>query len=304
MLLKSANDISVPICPDLKKISLSDRETITTFTQNFPFHTDFSFENLYLWGKGIECESEYCFLNGNLIVHIRNNHADKKIISILGSTNLNKSIQILLQDYDEIDYVSPEVIDNLDTNLFKITEDRDNFGYVVKLADTVDESGKPKIKNHDINRFLNRYPHVKMERLNLEEAYIRNQIINLYVEWAREREGFLQESVQCEYDSLNRLLLNYNHYKVIAIGAYDLDTLVGFNIALLSTHNTMLGYDCKTIGDFKNLYAYLLHVMAYLGLQKGYEYFDFDVDLGIEGLRKAKLSWHPTLCKKYKIVAK
>ena len=243
-------------------------------------------------------------LNHNLIIKFRDNNGKKKIVSVIGNNKINNTISILLKREKIIHYVPEKVAEYLNKDYFELIEDRDNFDYTIKISQIVDNEGNPINRVKKIKEFIKKYSYLRVENLNLEEKKTQKEILYLFNKWEKTKTEHETESLKCEYDSLKRFLKHNNQITNIAIGVYDANNLVGFNIGIKSTHKTMLGTFSKALPNYRNLFIYMVYIFAIKAKELNCNIINMDVDLGKEGLRTAKMNWGTELHKKYSVIAR
>ena len=293
-----------PKYPNFKFVKIEDKKLLDDFNKNFPVYSDFLFENLVNWGIGTTRESEFCFLNDNLVVRFRNNEANGKIISMLGKSKLNKSFKELLNFEKELNYVPEGIIKFLNKKEFEIKEDRNNSDYVIKISKLIDEDDKPLIKKKKISEKRKKYPDLIMKDLDLSDKKTQSEILNLFEKWKDNKKVELDDSAKCEYDSIKRFFNYYHTQEYMAFGVYDETKLIGFNIGIKTHGENILGIFSKADNSYRNLFVYMVYIFAVKARKMGCTSINMDVDLGKEGLRESKMSWGADLHKKYSVIAR
>ncbi len=181
----------------------------------------------------------------------------------------------------------------------KIVPDRDNSDYVYRIGKLVRLSGNKyhTLKNH-INRFNKRHT---WEYRTLTTDLIE-ECLNLQEEWCRSKNchesyGLLSEN-EAIVEAIEKMdLLNYKG-GVICIE----NKVEAFTLGELLNPETLVIHIEKANPDLPGLYP----VLQQQFLEREWSMIPFvnrEQDLGIEGLRKSKLSYHPEfMVDKYRII--
>lgn len=183
---------------------------------------------------------------------------------------------------------------------FAYEEDRDCFDYVYDAEKLRTLSGRKyhKKKNH-LNAFLREY-HGRYEYRELDESNME-EILSLYGEWEAQHQDEDRYHTMCtELEGIKNIVHNYRSLACKMGGIYIDGRLEAFAAGSYAP-----SVKCAYIHIEKanvrhhGLYAminrqFLLHAFPEA------KYVNREDDLGQEGLRRAKLSWHPIyLAEKY-----
>src|SRR5206468_385716 len=118
--------------------------------------------------------------------------------------------------------------------------------------------------------------------------------------WRHVSEKKLEEA-ESELLATDRLLKHAGHFNLHTLGVYIDDVMVAYSIYEIQG-DYAVGHFEKAIKTHPGLYDYLKHATAKKLHEQGVKYINYEQDLGIEGLRKAKLLLHPeAFLKKYTI---
>ncbi|MCC0683250.1 phosphatidylglycerol lysyltransferase domain-containing protein [Clostridioides sp. ZZV14-6345] len=178
---------------------------------------------------------------------------------------------------------------------FEYIEERDLFDYIYDAESLRTLAGKKnqKKRNH-INYFLKeyagRYEAKLLDKENFDECLV------LMKEWEsnKEENDEFDESMDDELIGIKKI---FNHYdilkdKVKVFGVYVDGKLEAFSIGELLNPNMALIHIEKANPDIRGLYPFI-NQQFLVSEFKDVEFVNREEDLGIEGLRKAKLSYHP-----------
>lgn len=190
---------------------------------------------------------------------------------------------------------------------FDFVEERDLFDYIYDAESLRTLAGRKnqKKRNH-INYFLNEY----QDRFYYKRLDSRNfdECINLLNEWSdkKEENNDYDEGIDDELVGIKKIFDNYENLKDILkiSGIYVDGKLEAFTIGELLNPNMALIHIEKANANIRGLYPYI-NQQFILNEFKDVEFVNREEDLGIEGLRKAKLSYHPIrFVEKYTVLEK
>ncbi|MGO0900638.1 DUF2156 domain-containing protein [Clostridioides difficile] len=180
-------------------------------------------------------------------------------------------------------------------NRFEYIEERDLFDYIYDAESLRTLAGKKnqKKRNH-INYFLKEYAGRYEVKLLDKENF--NECLVLMKEWEsnKEENDEFDESMDDELIGIKKI---FNHYDVLkdrvkVFGVYVDGKLEAFSIGELLNKNMALIHIEKANPDIRGLYPFI-NQQFLVNEFKDVEFVNREEDLGIEGLRKAKLSYHP-----------
>lgn len=183
-------------------------------------------------------------------------------------------------------------LESLYPGVFSYRDNRDYFDYIYSLEKLVTLAGKKnQAKRNHINRFKANYSwsFEEITAENLAECWEMNE------EWCRRNDCEDIELLLQEYCAVSRCFKNYD--------------ALGLEGALLRVEGRVVAY---TMGEILNSDTYVIHIeKAFSDIRGAYQminrefaavvqkryphlvYVNREEDLGFEGLRKAKLSYHP-----------
>ena len=178
---------------------------------------------------------------------------------------------------------------------FDYTEERDLFDYVYDGESMRELKGRKNVKkrNH-INYFIKEYEGRYEYRLLDEEDF--DACLALVQEWTsnKEENGQIDEEMEEELIGIKKLFENYSVLKdKLKIAGIFIDgKLEAFTMGEYINPDMALIHIEKANPSIRGLYPFinqqfLVHEFSDV------EFVNREEDLGIEGLRKAKLSYHP-----------
>lgn len=290
-------------------ITLKDREILKSFqdTSEIPL-SDFNFTNLWIWRFAREIaitQIEEC-----LIIRTTYPNQEPYYFFPLSQGGVGektkRALESLLPLKPRFKSLTKEQAEFLQTH-FKLEAqaNRDRFDYVYSIAELIALNGRKyhKKKNH-LNKFFNTYPNFSFEEvgesnlLELKETYRRWYELNPNKDKALEAEKKGIESILEDFlslsDSGNLFVLKGGLLRVEGeIVAFAFGEAISNQSVVMHIEKANIAY----AGVFQAINQQCLE-----HLWRDYEWVNREEDLGIEGLRKAKLSYHPVhLLEKYEI---
>jgi len=191
---------------------------------------------------------------------------------------------------------------NLPKDKFLVEEERDYFDYLYNAKELMALSGKKyhKKKNH-VNGFLKEYEN--RYRVKIADKSDVESIEEFLIKWHNKR-NIIDEYNRDDYE-LKGIFYVLEHcdmlkYKMMLV--YVDDVIEGFTLGTyLSEEKTAYIHVEKANPDIRGLYAFINREFLKNCFSEA-EYVNREDDMGLEGLRKAKLSYNPIeLIKKYTI---
>lgn len=212
------------------------------------------------------------------------------------NNTLNKKLKVYLGDEEGINVL------NLDKNLFNITEidDAKDYLYLAEKLKTLSGKKLRKKKNH-INAFL---------RENENNFYYKtlcckatDTILEFLNRWRDNKGENQEEHLDGELEGINDILKNCNALNVTMAGIFVNEKLEAFTIGSYNELEKMaIIHIEKANPNIRGLYPYINQQFIINAFPDAY-LVNREDDLGLEGLRKAKLSYEPIgYAKKYRVI--
>lgn len=292
----------------MKKLELSDRGEIERVVSKYPAYSDYNFVSM--WSYDTDHLIEVSTLNENLVLRFQDYIDLKLFYTFLGTNQTDDTALRLLgsaQTTDMKPYLKmiPEtsVKDLLENELFEVTEDRDDFDYIIRARDFVEMPGRTyHSKRKEIKKFLEQFGEkAHLEAIDISDVTIQAEIIELFCFWI---ETFDKNPTESEHElrAIQKLFEAADTFTLYSFGVRIDGKLVGYIIVDI-THG---GYAVLEFGKWdlrlRGLGEFLQHAVIRELLERGCEYINYEQDLGIEGLRRAKTLCYPAFfLKKYRI---
>lgn len=190
-----------------------------------------------------------------------------------------------------VDEDDKKELEELYPDMFDILLDRDGFDYIYLSEDLISLSGKkyqPK-RNH-ISFFKKNYnwTYEKMSADNIEDCY------NMNIEWLEKSGSIYSEDLENELKIVRCVFQNFSQLGCKGAVIRVDGKVVAFAMGGEIDKNTFCVHFEKAFSDIRGAYPMINQQFVENELSE-YKYIDREDDLGIENLRKAKLSYHPVL---------
>ncbi len=296
----------LPKYPAFKKLEFKDKKPLEEITQKFPPYSDFNFVSLYSYDT--EADALVSSLNGNLVIKFRDYITNEPFYSFIGKNKVTETADELLKKakdekiMDRIQLI-PEVVVKADKNLFrkfKVSEDPDNFDYILDVNSLTSLKGKKfSNKRNLVNRFHKENSNFRVLSLNLSSNQTKEDVLSLFHTWTKVRKKD-KEEVGHELKAIKRLLEVSKDLNLIAIGIYIKEKMAGFAVAETLKDDWAIFHFVKGNVNHKGIFEALYMLKGKELLKNDKKLFNIEQDLGLASLRMSKQQWNPVkYLKKY-----
>lgn len=263
---------------------------------------EYCFSTLFMWQHAYK--TSY-FIEGDFAVIMAEDEGHSfSILPLCKKEDLERVIEFVMKHFEENNEkiyfkgITKDILDIMKekhNDKFEYIEERDLFDYIYD-ADVLRELKGKKIRNkrNHINYFLSEYSerfyYKRLEKENFEEC------IELLKKWSVQKEETVgtDSSMDDELEGIKKLFDNYDALKdtLKVGGVYVDDTLEAFTIGEKLNPNMAVIHIEKANSNIRGLYPYI-NQQFLVNEFSDVEFVNREEDLGIEGLRKAKLSYYP-----------
>lgn len=282
-----------------KPITLADKDLITAFTlADNRRNCDLSFSNLCSWR--FLYHTVYGIVDNFLILKFWVENKPVYMMPI-GEGDLKSVVIEMIEDAKSekadfcmlgISSYMKEDLERIMPDRFIYTDDRDYADYIYLRSDLVTLSGKkyqPK-RNH-INKFKNTYPDWEYAPITPEHI---SECIALEEKWCRANNCMQQEGTGNERLALHYALKHFDELGLSGGILYVNNQIAAFTFGMAINATNFGVHVEKADTAIEGAYAMINNEFA-KHIPEEFIYINREEDLGIEGLRKAKLSYHPVL---------
>lgn len=291
----------IPDFPILKPISQDDIKYIqAALVASNPEICELSISNLIIWQEFDR--PQITQINGNLCILINPLNESPYFLQPIGSQKLLATIEDCMQYTGKISRASENFTHQLPKGKYSLTCLRGHFDYIYLKDDLSELKGKKYDgKRNQINKFKKIFPAYKFVKLKPE---ILNEALALFDQWFKIREEsryFPKMAYAAQQNALKKAFQYFKELSLIGGAMYAGSALAGFIIGSTLNHDTVSVHFAYTQPDLPGISQVLLNE-ASMNIYNGYKYINLEQDLGIPGLRQAKLSYHPIkLVRKFEV---
>lgn len=196
-----------------------------------------------------------------------------------------------------------EVLENAMPARFCYSSDAGDSDYIYLRSELASLSGKAfhKKKNH-FSKFVRTYPDYKYYEIGACNIYDAQKVADA---WHYEHLQDEDASQLAEYKAIKEALENFEELGLIGGIIYVNDSPCAMTIASKINENTVDVHFEKAVGEYALNGGYAAINKLFSEKLGGVTWLNREEDIGIEGLRKAKLSYRPKIMlKKYSAVEK
>jgi len=279
---------------DFRPVTLEDKEFFRNLYTQYPqTHSDNTFTNMVCWNH--YANYQYAYVEKNLLIAStiddvtrfrppigpRNPTLLKSLIRLASEVSDNEPIVLI--DPDTVFWMR-EICAGMN-----LVPDRNHFEYVYLAQDLADLPGKNYLNiRHNLNKFRRNCSY-SVEPVTMEN---RVELVRFLIEWcewkdcnhdpvlAHEKEAIFYALDHFESLDLSGVIIRVNG----KIGSMSLYEPLSMDTALVHFEKGLP--DCE--GIYKAINAETAMILA-----KKFQYINRESDLGVEGLREAKLRYHP-----------
>ena len=258
---------------------------------------EFSFANLYLWG-----EQNFAVLLDHIVLFSRfgrrnmypypiGNGDKKAVLDLIIADARARGIPCILTGLND---AARETVEALYPERFRFYYDDGSFDYVYAIDDLAELKGKKYHgKRNHLNRFLAAFPDCTVEPLNENNL---PAVKRMAADWYAAR---LKDDPEADFHMEKEALAKaFDAYRALDMEGLVLrngEDVLAFTLASRLSDDTFDVHFEKARPDAPGAYTAINYELA-RHIRSKYPdvlYLDREEDMGIEGLRKAKQSYHP-----------
>lgn len=281
---------------NFQPVDFPRRAEINAILQTLPdMGCEYSFTNMMLWGN-----SKVAIEDGVLYVLTR--HAGSGGYFLPAGGDMKEAVKRLARDADErgialsmygVTDRSREFLETEFPGTFSFYEVRSGFDYCYDIRRLAELKGKKlQAKRNHIHSFENACPDCEIVPLTVDTLSLAQQMVQL---WYDEHERLSPGSYASEQRAIGKAFAHFEEFGfeglLLRSGGRTVAMTMGNRIR---TDVFDVNFE-KAVSDIKGSYAAVNRAFARYLSEKYPElnYLNREDDMGLEGLRKSKLSYHP-----------
>ncbi|WXR61124.1 phosphatidylglycerol lysyltransferase domain-containing protein [Peptostreptococcaceae bacterium AGR-M142] len=290
----------------LKKIDLKSYSELQPEFKQLNYEAcEYSFTTMFMWQHTYN--TRY-YKTKDFIVIIGNYENDEfSVLPLAKKENMDKAFNFIQKYFIDNDMklniraANEEFVEFLNLNYpnkYQIIEERDYFDYVYKGEKLKSLKGRKlhRKRNH-IKKFIanyeGRYEYRSLKKADLDDC------LKLLDKWKNSKEE--DESLNDEIIAIKKVFDNIDRLDIKIAGVFIDGKLEAFTFGEYLNDDMALIHVEKANPSINGLYPFINQMFIKEEFNE-VEYVNREEDLGIEGLRRAKLSYYPDrLVKKYTI---
>lgn len=256
---------------------------------------ELSFSNNFLWVA--HYGTKWNIVEDSLVFY--NPHRGS--VSFPIGENPYKAVDVLMHYFEEnnktfmMHLVTEEQFEALEKHYpdkFTIEYIRDVADYIYEAESLGTLAGKKlHAKRNHINRFVENYPEWSYEEITDENL---DDCLAMAQKWREQNKCDEDKEKSAEFCVTLRALKQRNEIGLIGGAIRTRDGIVAFSLGTPLTDDTFVVHIEKAFAEIQGAYP-IINREFVLHAASGYRYINREEDLGEEGLRKAKLSYNPTI---------
>lgn len=286
-----------------KDISIDSKKELDKYFNLVDYEAcEYCFATLYLWQHVYK--TKYYIGEDFAVIMAEYEGNSFSILPLASKEKLPKVIDFVVKHFESegkkiyFRGITKEVVEMLNEKYprkFNYTEERDLFDYIYDGESLRTLAGKKnqKKRNH-LNYFLKEYEGRYEYKLLSKENF--GECLQLLSAWTinKEENDEFDEGMDDEFVGIKKIFDDYDNLedKLKVAGVYVDGKLEAFTMGELINPNMALVHIEKANPDIRGLYQYI-NQQFILNEFPQVEFVNREEDLGIPGLRKAKLSYHP-----------
>ncbi len=278
---------------DFRSITLEDKPLLESFLKNSKeVSCENTFVNLYVWQKAY---NNKIAVTGDTLFIRYGNEGDENYRLPVGG-DLEDALKAIIEHCGGYPMFWNPINEDFSrlpewfTEKYDILPARDSFDYIYLTTDLAELSGKKyHSKRNHISAFSKKYDW-HYEEITPENA---EKIMNCAKEWYSQNAERLDRFALCEQEGIDTVLQNLKNLEVTGGAIFIGEKAVAFTLGTPINENIFDIFAEKALPEFSGAYAVINNEFA--KRLTAYKYLNREDDMGLEGLRKAKLSYRPNV---------
>jgi|GEM_PF-2504383 len=299
---------------EFKTLTFSDFDTINEFVNKLEFYSDFNFLSLFSWS--LHSQTSYCLDDDCLYISLPDYITQEMSYSFLAKNNYSECFIKYCEWLTRMSFplkfnlipqiVKEKLMDDLILTDYRVeaVKDRDSFDYVISPSKISQALGSEFSDfRYKIKRFEKEFGNnMNIRKLNTNSDKDIVSCIELANKWAS-KDKDNPTAHKDEIDAYIRFLHAAKRLDnlITVLFTYN-DEVVAFAACELLDNTRAIGHFLKYDPAYQGIYYYVVNNICKQLYALGIKELNIEQDLGIPGLRQAKMYLRPSrLLEKYSL---
>ena len=281
--------MSIPSYPSFRPLDVKDKPIFDEAFEAFPARiSEFTFTNLFAWRYIYKFSVSEL---GGLIIIRSEEEAPPKFFNPIGKGDVRSAVSKIVGDTGGSFIRLPEETKALfsDGDGFEIKPDQDNSDYLFRTEDLVKLPGKKYDgKRNLIKKFKSGHDY---EYIALGSSNAKT-VLDFEDAWCSIKDCDNVKGLYSEREALREIVANFAGFKLTG-GAIETEGMIrAVAIGERLNKDTLVMHILKADPNIAGLYQAMMN--EFLSREgTAFEFVNLEQDLGVGGLRKSKISYHP-----------
>ena len=284
-----------------RSLELEDKNLINSYLINQNYRvSDLCFVNLYAWEK--KFNTQFAVYDDWLFIRFKDNSGRNSYLKPIGKGDIKKGIEIIVDDHKQFDTVfqirgvTQEMIDEIEEAMpgkFNYKLNMSVSDYIYTSEKLIHLKGKKlQSKRNHINRFM-RENEWKYKTLTGNPELVR-ECKSMLDKWMAINSEDKDPSIDYD-DFATKIMLENFEYLNLKGGLICVNNeIAAFSIGEVLTKDTVVVHVEKAFTSIHGAYT-IMNQQFVLNEAADFLYINREEDMGVENLRKAKLSYQPDI---------
>jgi len=279
-----------------RPVTIADRDWVTDRMRCANFRgSDYTFPNLFNWAEVYNI----CIAEFDRLLIVRSGRSAYSYLFPMGEGDVRPALEEIAQMSRELGHplthynlprAAMEALDALYPGRFTFREQRNNFDYIYTRESLMTLAGKKLHgKRNHIARFKEHYPDWSYEPITAQNI---GEAREMSEEWCIQNGCGASDSLSRESCAVRRAFAHFEEEGLSGGLLRAGGRVVAFSMGSPITDDTFDVHIEKAFSDVQGAYP-MINQQFVLHAMEGYTYVNREDDVGDEGLRRAKLSYHP-----------
>ena len=291
----------IPEYPNFKKLGFEDIELLSRCLRHAETSIcELNIANILIW-KDFD-KAKITLINKNPCMLLSPENEPPYFLPPLGDNNLIETVAVCMKHIGKISRAEEHFIRKLAGYPYHIKCLRNQFDYIYRTRDMAELKGRKfDGKRNQIKQFKSRFPEYEFTKATPD---LKKDALGLFEKWfdiRRESRHFPKLAHDSQKKAINLAFSNYESLDLTGGALSAEGSLKGFILGSPINKGTVSVHFSYGDPSVRGTSQMLFHEAANK-VFSSFEFMNLEQDLGIPGLRRSKLSYHPLkLEKKFEI---